>query len=169
MSGWNSSRVIALTAMAVGLSWPAQAETLALRCEGTKITTEIKDPGIGELFPGFGFRELSAGEEDKGAKDARSEERVSTDVVAAIESKPAYGDRVTAFGHEFEIGYRNDVEIRAMYAVDNAAVKRTFFLEAFFVNINRIAGTLEAEQLKYKKNGWLYLKINYSLNCRKME
>jgi hypothetical protein len=158
-----------LLIVVAGLSWSAQAETLALRCEGTKITTEIKDPGIGELFPGFGFKELSAGEEDKGAKDARSEERVSTDVVAAIESKPAYGDRVTAFGHEFEIGYRNDVEIRAMYTVDNAVVKKTFFLEAFFVNINRLAGTLEAEQLKYKKNGWLYMRIKYSLDCKKME
>ena len=28
----------------VGLSWLAQAETLALRCEGTKITTERKEP-----------------------------------------------------------------------------------------------------------------------------
>jgi len=23
--------------------------------------------------------------------------------------------------------------------------------------------------LKYKKNGWLYLKMEYSLNCMKME
>jgi hypothetical protein len=152
--------------MIAALSMTARAETLALRCEGTKITTEIKDPGVGELSPGF--RDLSAGEEDKGAKDARSEERVSTDVVAAIESKPAYGDLVTAFGHQFEMGYRNDVEIRAMYTVNNPVLK-AFALESFFVNINRLAGTLEAEQLKYKKNGWLYMTIKYSLNCKKTE
>jgi hypothetical protein len=28
-------------------------------------------------------------------------------------------------------------------------------LEGFFGEINRIAGTLEAERLMYKKNGWL--------------
>jgi hypothetical protein len=162
----HCSRIIALAVMLAALSMTAQAETLALRCEGTKITTEIKDQGIGELSPGF--RDLSAGEEDKGAKDARSEERVSTDVVAAIESKPAYGDRVTAFGHQFEMGYRNDVEIRAMYTLDNPVLK-AFALESFFVNINRLAGTLEAKQLKYKKNGWLYLRIEYSLNCKKTE
>jgi hypothetical protein len=162
----HCSRIIALAVMLAALSMTAQAETLALRCEGTKITTEIKDHGIGELSPGF--RDLSAGEEDKGAKDARSEERVSTDVVAAIESKPAYGYRVTAFGHQFEMGYRNDVEIRAMYTLDNPVLK-AFALESFFVNINRLAGTLEAKQLKYKKNGWLYLRIEYSLNCKKTE
>jgi hypothetical protein len=141
----------------------AQAETLALKCEGTKITTEIKDPGVGELSPGF--RDLSAGEEDKGAKDARSEERASTDVIVAIESQPAYGNRVSAFGHEFEMGYKNDVEIRAMYTIDNPTLTG-FALEGFFVNINRVAGTLEAEHLRYKKNGWLYQRINYSLKCK---
>jgi hypothetical protein len=53
------SRIIGLTAMVAAPSMTAQAETLALRCEGAKITTEIKDPGIKELFP-----KQSVGEED---------------------------------------------------------------------------------------------------------
>jgi hypothetical protein len=60
-----------------GLSWQAQAETLALRCEGTKIVSERKEPDeIKKLFP-----KQSTGEEDKGTKDARREERASTDVI----------------------------------------------------------------------------------------
>jgi hypothetical protein len=50
----------ALLAVA-GLSWQAQAETLALRCEGIKITIERKEPDeMKKLFP-----HQSAGEEDK--------------------------------------------------------------------------------------------------------
>jgi hypothetical protein len=83
-----------------GLLWPGQAEMLALRCEGTKITTERKDPGVKELFP-----KQSVGEEDKGTKDARSEERASTDVIVTDQT-------VYSFGAEFETGYRDDAFIR---------------------------------------------------------
>lgn len=145
--------------MGAVLSTTAQAETLALRCEGTKITTEIKDPGIGELSPGF--RDLGVGEEDKGTKDARTEERASTDVIVTDQE-------VYAFGTEFETGYRNDAFIRFGRTANNPAIT-ALVLEGFFGEINRIAATLEAEQLKYKKNGWLYLRIKYSLNCRKTE
>ena len=64
--------------------------------------------------------DLSAGEEGKGAKDARSEERVSTDVMVNMES-PAFG-RVSAFGHEFDVGYKNDLEIRFGLTKDNTVL-----------------------------------------------
>jgi hypothetical protein len=134
----------------------AKAETLALRCEGTKIITEIKDPGVKEIFP-----KQSVGEEDKGAKDARSSERASTDVIVTEQV-------VYAFGAEFETGYRDGAFIR-FGRTDKNPELTGFVLEGFFGKINRIAGTLEAEELKYKKNGWLYLTIEYSLTCRKME
>jgi hypothetical protein len=135
----------------------APADTLALRCEGTKITTERKEPDeIKKLFP-----KQSAGEEDKGTKDARREERASTDVIVTDEV-------VYAFGAEFETGYRNDALVRFGRSANNPELT-AFVLEGFFGEINRIAGTLEAEHLKYKKNGWLYLQIKYSLNCRKIE
>jgi len=143
------SCVIALNAIAVALSVTAQAETLALRCEGTKITTEIKDP-----LP-------SAREEDKGTKDARSEERASTDVIVTDQT-------VYAFGTEFETGLTNDAFVRFGRTANNPDIT-AFVLEGFFGEINRVAGTLEAEQLKYKKNGWLYLRIRYLLNCKKTE
>src|SRR5262249_6888002 len=80
-----------------GLSGRAQAEMLALRCEGTKITTEIKEPDdLKRLFP-----KQSAGEEDKGTKDTQREERASTDVIVTDQ-------RVYAFGGEFETGYTNE-------------------------------------------------------------
>jgi hypothetical protein len=147
----------ALLIAVTGLLWSAQAETLALRCEGTKITTERKEPdGIKELFP-----KQSAGEEDKGTKDARREETGSTDVIVTDQV-------VYAFGTEFETGYRNDALVRFGRSANNPAIT-AFLLEGFFGEINRIAGTLEAQQLKYKKNGWLYMKIEYSLNCKKTE
>jgi hypothetical protein len=152
----TSSCVIALAAMIASLPVTAQAETLALRCEGTKIITEIKDPGVKEIFP-----KQSVGEEDKGAKDARSSERASTDVIVTEQV-------VYAFGAEFETGYRDGAFIRFGRTANNPELTG-FVLEGFFGKINRIAGTLEAEELKYKKNGWLYLTIEYSLNCRKME
>jgi hypothetical protein len=140
-----------------GLLWPAQAEMLALRCEGTKITTEIKEPDdLKRLFP-----KQSAGEEDKGTKDARREERASTDVIVTDQ-------RVYAFGGEFETGYTNEAIVH-FGRTDNNPELKAFVLEGFFGKINRVAGTFEAEQLKYKRNGWLYLKIKYSLNCSKME
>jgi hypothetical protein len=150
------SCVIAVTATVTAPSLTAQAEMLALRCEGTKITTEIKDPGVKEIFP-----KQSVGEEDKGAKDARSEERASTDVIVADQV-------VYAFGTEFETGLTNDAFVRFGRTANNPELTG-FVLEGFFGEINRVAGTLEAEQLKYKKNGWLYLRIKYSLNCRKIE
>jgi hypothetical protein len=143
--------------MIASLPVTAQAETLALRCEGTKITTERKEPdGFKKLFP-----KQSAEEEDKGTKDALSEERASTDVIVAEHL-------VYAFGTEFETGFTTDALIRFGRSANNPEL-RGFVLEGFFGEINRIAGTLEAEQLKYKKNGWLYLQIKYSLNCRKTE
>jgi hypothetical protein len=75
---------------------------------------------------------------------------------------------VYAFGAEFETGYRNDALVRFGRSANNPELT-AFVLEGFFGEINRIAGTLEAEHLKYKKNGWLYLQIKYSLNCRKIE
>jgi hypothetical protein len=72
------------------------------------------------------------------------------------------------FDAEFETGYRNDAFVR-FGRTDNNPEITGFALEGFFGQINRIAGTLDAEQLKYKKNGWLHLVIKYSLNCRKME
>ena len=73
-----------------------------------------------------------------------------------------------AFGTEFETGYRNEALVRFGRSADNPELT-ALVLEGFFGEINRIAGTLEAKHLKYKKNGWLYLQINYSLNCRKIE
>jgi hypothetical protein len=134
----NMKPTAAALLVVAGLSWQAQAETLALRCEGTKITNEIKDPGIGELSPGF--RDLSAGEEDKGAKDARTEERASTDVILTDQM-------VYAFGVEFETGYTNDAFIRFGRSANNPELTG-FVLEGFFGEINRIAGTLEAEQVE---------------------
>lgn len=101
---------------------------------------------------------LSAGEEDKGTRDARRQERASTDVIVADQT-------VHAFGYEFETGYVNDAFIRSAYN----PVLTNFLLEGFTGRINRIVGTLEATQLNYKKNGWLYLQTDYALNCRKME
>jgi hypothetical protein len=86
-----------------GLSWQAQAETLALRCEGTKIITERKDELqelLRERFPNESFEE-----EDTGTKDAQREERASTDVIVTDQD-------VFAFGAEFETGYRNDALVR---------------------------------------------------------
>ena len=157
MSGNAMKATAAALLVVAGLSWQAQAETLALRCEGTKITTERKEPdGIRELFP-----KQSAGEEDEGTKDARREERASTDVIVT--------DQVTyAFNTEFETGVRDDAIVRFGRSANNPALTG-FLLEGFFGKINRIAGTLKAEQLKYKKNGWLYMTIEYSLNCKKTE
>jgi hypothetical protein len=86
----------ALLVVSAGLSGSAQAEMLALRCEGTKIVREIKEPtNLKEVFPGF------PREDDKGTKDARTEERALTDVIVA-------GQRVHAFGVEFEEGASNE-------------------------------------------------------------
>jgi hypothetical protein len=136
-----------------GLSWPAQAEMLALRCEGTKIATpQQKEPDIVKL----------KGEEDEpDILGGPKQEPVSTEVIVTDEL-------VHAFGIEFETGYINDAFVRFGRSSMNSKVP-TLFIEGFFGKINRIAGTLEAEQLKYKKSGWLYLVIKYSLNCRKME
>ena len=109
----TSSYIIALAAIVAAPSMTAQAEMLALRCEGTRITTEIKDLGIGELSPGF--RDLGVGEEDKGTKDARTEERASTDVIVTDQE-------VYAFGTEFETGYRNDAFIRFGRTANNPAI-----------------------------------------------
>jgi hypothetical protein len=151
-------KAAAAVLVVAGLSSPAtQAEMLALRCEGTKVTTEIKEPdGMKELFP-----KQSAGEEDKGAKGARSSERTSTDVIVTDQT-------VYAFGTEFETGFTTDAFVRFGRSANNPQIT-AFLLEGFFGEINRISGTLEAEELKYKKNGWLYLRVKYSLNCKKME
>jgi hypothetical protein len=151
----TSSCIIALAAMVAAPLMTAQAEMLALRCEGTKITSEIKEPDeIKKLFP-------STGEEDKGKEDARREERASTDVIVTDQV-------VYAFGTEFETGFINGALVGFLRSDNNPAIT-AFVLESFTGRINRITGTLEAEQLKYKKNGWLYLRIKYSLNCRKTE
>jgi hypothetical protein len=143
--------------MIASLPVTAQADTLALRCEGTKISTEIKEPDeMKKLFP-----KQSAGEEDKGTKDARSSERTSTDVIVTDQV-------VYAFGTEFETGFTTDAFVRFGRSANNPELTG-FVLDGFFGEINRMWGTLEAEQLKYKKNGWLYLRIKYSLNCRKIE
>ena len=119
-----------------------------------KDSTERKEPDkIKEWFP-----KQSVGEEDKGTKDARSEGRASTDVIVTDQV-------VYAFGTEFETGFTTDAFVR----FGRFNPEATFVLEGFSGEINRIAGTLEAEQLKYKKNGWLYLVVKYSLNCKKME
>jgi hypothetical protein len=123
MSG-NAITAAALLVVA-GLSWQAQVETLALRCEGTKITTEIKEPdNLKELFP-----KQSVGEEDKGAKDARSSERTSTDVIVTDQV-------VYAFGTEFETGYRNDAFVRFGRSANNPELTG-FMLEGFFGEVNR--------------------------------
>ena len=151
LSGWTAAALLVVA----GLSWQAQAETLALRCEGTKITTERKEPDwIKEIFP-----KQSAGEEDKGTRDARREERASTDVIVTHQGTDQV---VYAFGTEFDTGFTNDAFVRFGSSTNN-------LLEGFFGEINRIAGTLEAKHLKYKKSGWLYLEVKYSLNCSKME
>ena len=136
-----------------GLSWPAQAEMLALRCEGTKIAIpQAKEPDLVKL----------KGEEDvPDILGGPKKEPVSTDAIVTDQM-------VYAFGAEFETGYTNDAFIRFGRSANNPAIP-AFSLESFFGEINRIAGTLEAEQLKYKKSGWLYLVIKYSLNCRKIE
>jgi hypothetical protein len=157
MNGDRMKATAAALAVVAGLSWQAQAESLAVRCEGTKVTTERKEPDrLKEMFP-----KQSVGEEDKGTKDARSEDRASTDVIVA-------DHLVYAFDAEFETGFTTDILIRFGRFPQNPEIT-AFFLESFSGEINRVAGTLEATQLKYKKNGWLYLEIKYSLNCKKLE
>jgi hypothetical protein len=123
-----------------GLSWPAQAEMLALRCEGTKIAIpQKKEPDLLKR----------KGEEDE--PDILGEPQrdpVSTDVIVTDQM-------VYAFGAEFETGYTNEAFVRFGHSTKKPGTE--LFLEGFFGKINRIAGTLEAEQLKYKKSGWLYL------------
>jgi hypothetical protein len=150
-------KAAALVVVSAALSWSAQAEVLALRCEGAKVVREIKEPdNFKTIFPG-----LPGGEEDKGTKDSRTQEQVSTDVVVA-------NGEVHAFGVRFEEGASNDAFVRFLRSVNNPEI-RVFVLEGFFGEVNRVSGILAATQLKYKKNGWLYLQIEYSLNCERME
>ena len=139
--------------MVAGLSWPSQAEMLALRCEGTKIAIPLeKEPDVLKL----------KGEEDE--PDILGEPQrdpVSTDVIVTDQT-------VYAFGTEFNTGFIDDAFVGFLRS--NMNPKRPLlFLESFTGRINRVAGTLAASQLKYKKSGWLYLEIKYSLNCKKME
>jgi hypothetical protein len=138
-----------------GLSWPAQAEMLALRCEGTK--TAI--PGKAE--PDDLLTKFKGVEDEPDILGGPKKELVSTDVIVTDQI-------VYAFDKEFETGFINDALIGFLRSDKNPRIS-TFALESFTGRINRIAGTLEATQLKYKKSGWLYLEVEYSLNCRKME
>jgi hypothetical protein len=135
------------------LSWSAQAETLALRCEGTK--TAIPQQAEPDLL------KLKGVEDEPDILGGPKKEPVSTDVIVTDQV-------VYAFGKEFETGFINDALIRFLREDKNPLIP-TFALEGFTGRINRIAGSLEAEQLKYKESGWLYLVIKYSLNCRKTE
>jgi len=110
------SCVIALAAMIASLPVTAQADTLALRCEGTKITTERKEPDwIKEIFP-----KQSAGEEDKGTRDARREERASTDVIVTHQGTDQV---VYAFGTEFDTGFTNDAFVRFGSSTNTESLK----------------------------------------------
>jgi hypothetical protein len=97
----NTKATAAALLVVAGLSLQAQAKVLTLRCEGTGITTERKEPdGMKELFP-----KQSVGEEGKGTKDALSRGRVSTVVIVT--------DRVVnAFGTQFEPRFKNDAFVR---------------------------------------------------------
>jgi hypothetical protein len=136
-----------------GLSWPAQAEMLALRCEGTKIAIpQQKEPDLLKR----------KGEEDE--PDILAEPQrdpVSTDVIVTDQT-------VYAFGTEFETGFINDAFVGFLRSNNNPKLPG-LILESFTGRVNRIAGSLAASQLKYKKSGWLYLEIKYSLNCKKIE
>jgi hypothetical protein len=148
------SRVIALAVMLVGLPTAQAAdETLALRCEGTK--TAIPQQAEPDLL------KLKGVEDEPDILGGPKKEPVSTDVIVTDQV-------VYAFGKEFETGFINDALIGFLREDKNPLIP-TFALEGFTGRINRITGSLEAEQLKYKKSGWLYLVIKYSLNCRKME
>jgi hypothetical protein len=144
---------LALTAPALG---SAQAETLALRCEGTK--TAIPGEAEPDNLP---TKKLQGVEDEPDILGGPKKEPVSTDVIVTDQV-------VYAFGKEFETGFINDALVGFLRSDINPRLT-AFVLESFTGRINRIAGTLEAEQLKYKKNGWLYMKIEYSLNCRKTE
>jgi hypothetical protein len=149
------SCVIALAAMIAALSMTARAETLALRCEGTK--TAI--PGKAE--PDDLLTKFKGVEDEPDILGGPKKEPVSTDVIVTDQV-------VYAFDKEFETGFINDALIGFLRSDKNPRIP-TFALESFTGRINRIVGSLEATQLKYKKSGWLYLEIEYSLNCRKME
>jgi hypothetical protein len=141
--------------VAAGLSWPgAQAEMLALRCEGTQTTIpQAKEP---DLVKGLGGKE-----EESDIPNTPKREPSSTDVIVTDE-------KVHAFGMELETGIINDAFATFLYEKRNP-VLTNFALESLTGRINRITGVLEATWLKYRKSGWLYLEIKYSLNCRKME
>jgi hypothetical protein len=85
----------------------------------------------------------------------------STDVIVTDQ-------RVYAFGVEFETGYTNDAFVHFGRSVYNPKFTG-LVLDGFYAKINRIVGTLDARQSKFRKSGWLYLEIEYSLNCRKIE
>jgi hypothetical protein len=155
----SCSRVIALTAMLAGLSWPAQAEMLALRCEGTKTTIpQKKEPGSDFTK---GLRRIVGEEEELDIPTAPRKEPSLTDVIVTDQT-------VYAFGMNLETGVIDDAFATFFYSVRNP-VLTNFVLDSFTGRINRITGVLEATWLKYKKIGSLYLEIKYSLDCRKIE
>jgi len=152
----TKATAVALLVVA-GLSWPAQAEMMALRCEGTKTTIpKAKEP---DLVKRWG-RDWGVGE-DPDIPTTLKTEPSSTDVIVTDEI-------VHAFGMELETGFINDAFATFVYEKRNP-VLTNFALDSFTGRINRITGVLEATWLKYKKSGWLYLEVKYSLNCRKVE
>ena len=148
------SCAIALAAIVAAPSMTAQAEMLALRCEGTKTTIPgAKEPDV--------VKGLGGKEEEPDIPKTPKTEPSSTDVVVTDEV-------VYAFGMDLQTGFINDAFATFVYNIQNP-VLTNFSLESFTGRINRITGVLEATWLKYRKSGWLYLEIKYSLNCKKME
>jgi len=145
----NTKATAAALLVVAGLSWPTQAEMLALRCEGTKTAIPFpggKEPeGLPPVFP--------HALEERDVPNVRKTEPSSTDVIVTDEI-------IYAFGMNLETGFIDDAFATFSYYIGS---------ERFSGRINRITGVLEATWVKYGKSGWLYLEIKYSLNCRKME
>ena len=145
----KGSRVKTLKEGKVELSMTARAETLALRCEGTK--TAIPGEAEPDDLP---TKKLKGVEDEPDILGGPKKEPVSTDVIVT-------DGLIYAFGIEFEKGYTDDAFVRFL-RVSNNPKTPTLAIDSFFGKINRVAGTLEADQLKYKKSGRLYLVIKYS-------
>jgi hypothetical protein len=149
---------IGLLALTFFLCTPARSEMLALRCEGTKTTIpQAKEP---ELIKRKRLEGALEPEEEPDIPNTRKKEPFSTDVIVT--------DNITyAFGKDLETGVINDTFATFVYERTDPVYK--FVLESLTGRINRITGVLEASWLKYRNSAWLYVDIEYSLNCKKVE
>jgi hypothetical protein len=134
----NMKATAAALLVVAGLSWPAQAEMLALRCEGTKTTIpQAKEPDVVKSLG----RNMGVGEEEEpNIPNTPKKEPSSPDVVVTDEI-------VYAFGMNLQTGFIDDAFATFIYSIRNP-VLTNFILESFTGRINRITGVLEATWLK---------------------